>query len=140
MMKASARPYDPDQLHSRRNPMLTKDIADLTPMPVADYSRLREILHPERDPVDIRYSLAHASVGAGEASMRHRMATVEVYYFLAGTGVMHVAGESEAVGPGHAVVVPACAEQWVENPGDQDLEFLCIVDPAWREEDEEVFD
>lgn len=120
--------------------MLTKDIADLTPVPVADYSRLREILHPERDPVDIRYSLAHASVGVGEASIRHRMATVEVYYFLAGTGVMHVAGESEAVGPGQTVVVPARAEQWVENAGDQDLKFLCIVDPAWREEDEVVLE
>ncbi len=120
--------------------MLTKDIADLAPIPVADYSRLREILHPERDPVDIRYSLAHASVASGEASLRHRMATVEVYYFLAGTGVMHVAGDSVGVGPGRAVVVPAGAEQWVENAGDHDLEFLCIVDPAWREEDEEVLD
>ena len=120
--------------------MLTKDIADLTPIPVADCSRLREILHPERDPVNIRYSLAHASVAAGEASLRHRMATVEVYYFLAGTGVMHVAGESASIGPGHTVVIPAGAEQWVKNAGDHDLEFLCIVDPAWREEDEEVLE
>ncbi|MFH1689144.1 MAG: cupin domain-containing protein [Candidatus Eisenbacteria bacterium] len=118
--------------------MLTKDIASLTPVPVADYSRLREILHPERDPVDIRYSLAHATVGVGEASVRHRMATVEVYYFLAGTGVMHVGDEFRTVGPGHTVAVPAGAEQWVENAGDHDLEFLCIVDPAWREEDEKV--
>ena len=118
--------------------MLTKDIAHLTPIPVADYSMLREILHPERDPVDIRYSLAHAVVRGGEASLRHRLASVEVYYFLAGTGVMHVADEAVAVGPGHTVVIPARAEQWLENTGDHDLEFLCIVDPAWREEDEEV--
>jgi mannose-6-phosphate isomerase-like protein (cupin superfamily) len=118
--------------------MLTKDIAHLTPIPAADYSRLREILHPERDAVDIRYSLAHAVVHEGEASLRHRLASVEVYYFLAGTGVMHVGGESQAVGPGRTVVTPAGAEQWLENTGDHDLEFLCIVDPAWREEDEEV--
>ena len=120
--------------------MLTKDIADLTPIPVGDYSRLREILHPDKDPVDIRYSLAHALVREGEASARHRMATVEVYYFLAGTGVMHVEKDSRAVGAGHTVVVPAGAAQWVENTGDHDLEFLCIVDPAWREEDEEVLE
>lgn len=118
--------------------MLTKNIADLTPIPVADYSRLREILHPERDTVDIRYSLAHASVAAGESSLRHRLATVEVYYFLSGTGTMHVAGESALVGPGRTVVVPAGAEQWVESADDHALEFLCIVDPAWQEEDEEV--
>jgi mannose-6-phosphate isomerase-like protein (cupin superfamily) len=63
---------------------------------------------------------------------------VEVYYFLAGAGTMHVGSESTAVGPGMAVVVPAGAEQWVENTEDQDLEFLCIVDPAWQEENEEL--
>ena len=118
--------------------MLTKDLALLTPIPVADHSRLREILHPERDLVDVRYSLAHASVGAGEASLRHRLATVEVYYILSGSGTMHVAGEAAAVGPGHTIVVPAGAEQWIENTNDHDLEFLCIVDPAWREQDEEI--
>lgn len=120
--------------------MLSKDITDLTPIPVADYSRLREILHPERDPVDIRYSLAHAVVQKGGVSLRHRLASVEVYYVLAGTGVMHVGEESEAVAPGRTVVIPAGATQWLENTGDHDLEFLCIVDPAWREEDEEVLE
>ena len=109
--------------------MLSKDVAHLTPIPVADYSRLREILHPERDPVNIRYSLAHALVRKGDASLRHCMASVEVYYFL-----------SAAVGPGLTVVVPAGATQWVRNAGDHDLEFLCIVDPAWREEDEDVLE
>jgi len=120
--------------------MLTKDVAHLTPIPVADYSMLREILHPDRDPVDIRYSLAHAVVHGGEASLRHRLASVEVYHFLTGAGVMHVADEATTVGPGHTVVIPAGAEQWLENTGDHDLEFLCIVDPAWREEDEEVLE
>ena len=120
--------------------MLTKDIEDLAPIPVADYSRLREILHPDRDPVDIRYSLAHALIHRGETSLRHRMATVEVYYFLEGTGTMHVAGEAVDVGPGQTVVVPAGAEQWVENTGDHDLCFLCIVDPAWQVDDEEVLE
>ena len=120
--------------------MLLKDIETLTPIPVADYSRLRELLHPERDDVDIRYSLAHALVHPGESSLRHRLATVEVYYFLAGRGIMHVGDDSAEVRQGQAVVVPAGAEQWVENTDDHDLEFLCIVDPAWREEDEDVLE
>ncbi|MCK4410445.1 MAG: cupin domain-containing protein [Candidatus Eisenbacteria sp.] len=118
--------------------MLSKDVALLTPIPAADDSRLREILHPERDAVDIRYSLAHAVIHGGEASRRHRLASVEVYYFLAGTGVVHVGEESETVGPGRTIVIPAGVTQWVRNTGDHDLELLCIVDPAWREEDEEV--
>ena len=90
--------------------------------------------------MDVGYSLAHALVRPAESSLRHRLAAVEVYYFLAGAGIMHVGNESAAVGPGHTVVVPAGTEQWVENAGDHDLEFLCIVDPAWREEDEEVLE
>jgi len=120
--------------------MLVKDIERLTPIPVADYSLLRELLHPERDDVDIRYSLAHALVRPGEISLRHRLATVEVYYFLAGSGTMHVGDETSEVRQGQAVVIPAKTEQWVENTGDHDLEFLCIVDPAWQEEDEEVLE
>jgi len=118
--------------------MLTKDIAHLTSVPVADHSRLREIMHPERDSVDIRYSLAHAVVHGGETSLRHSLASVEVYYFLAGRGIMHVGEESATVRPGVTVMVPAGTAQWVENTESHDLEFLCIVDPAWREEDEEV--
>jgi mannose-6-phosphate isomerase-like protein (cupin superfamily) len=120
--------------------MLKKDLSQLRPIPVADYSRLRELLHPDRDPVDIRFSLAHALLRGKESSLRHRLATVEVYYFLAGAGIVHVRAEATAVRPGVTVVVPAGAEQWVENTGDRDLEFLCIVDPAWQEKDEEVLE
>ena len=120
--------------------MLTKDLSQLTPIPVADYSRLRELLHPDRDPVHIRFSLAHALIHAGESSLRHRLTTVEVYYFLAGAGIMHVGSETTVVGPGVAVVIPANATQWVENTADHDLEFLCIVDPAWQEENEKVLE
>jgi mannose-6-phosphate isomerase-like protein (cupin superfamily) len=30
--------------------------------------------------------------------------------------------------------------QYIENTGVSVLKFLCIVDPAWRKEDEEVYD
>lgn len=38
------------------------------------------------------------------------------------------------------VYVPPSAEQWVENCGDGTMEFLCLVDPAWKPEDEEVLE
>lgn len=107
-------------------------------MRAADHSLLREILHPERDPVAIGYSLAHAVVGPGDSSLRHGLTAIEVYYFLAGTGCMYVNDESIEIQPGVAVVVPKNAVQWVRNTGETDIEFLCIVDPAWREEYERV--
>lgn len=74
------------------------------------------------------------------ASTRHRLISTEVYYILAGEAWMHVGVESAKVGPGDAIVIPPETEQWIRNTGKVQLEFLCIVDPAWRVEDEEILD
>jgi len=105
-----------------------------------DDSILRELLHPEKSALDIRYSLAHAKVSAGHRTQPHRLESSEVYYIIAGEGVMHVDKETVEVGPRCAVYIPPRAVQYIESTGNCDLEFLCIVDPAWRREDEEVFD
>lgn len=103
-----------------------------------DKTRLRELLHPDKADLAIGYSLAHALLPAGAASLRHRLRTSEVYYILQGRGRMHINGESQEVRPGQAVYIPPQALQYIENTGQGDLAFLCIVEPAWRAEDEEV--
>jgi mannose-6-phosphate isomerase-like protein (cupin superfamily) len=118
--------------------MLKKALGALTPTRAADDSELREILHPDRDQVRIRYSLAHAVVRPGRATLPHRLASSEVYYVIAGAGMMHVDAEAEAVRAGDTVTIAPRAVQWIENKGATNLVFLCIVDPAWREEDEET--
>lgn len=120
--------------------MLTRDTAAIEPLQAADRTLLREILHPNRDPVEVGYSLAHALLRPGEGSLKHVLATVEVYYFLSGSGRMHVGDEASCVGEGVTVVVPAGSVQWVENTGSSDLMFLCIVYPAWQSEDEHVLE
>jgi mannose-6-phosphate isomerase-like protein (cupin superfamily) len=120
--------------------MLKKTLGALRTIRAADDSELREILHPDRDGVRCRYSLAHAVVKPGRGSLRHRLASSEVYYILAGTGIMHIEDEAEVVRAGDAVYIPERAVQWIENTGKDDLAFLCVVDPAWREEDEETLE
>ena len=106
-----------------------------------DSTRLRELLHPDRDyPFEGRYSLAHAIVPPGRTTLRHRLTTDEVYYILQGEGEMHIDGESAAVRVGDAVEIPPGSVQSISNTGAADLVFLCIVDPAWRAEDEEVIE
>jgi cytosine deaminase len=51
---------------------------------------------------------------------------------------MRVGAEQAEVGPGQAVYVPPGEVQSIENTGAAGLAFLCIVDPAWRAEDEQV--
>lgn len=118
--------------------MFIKDLKDCQEIIAGDNSILREVLHPKNEELQIRYSLAHAIVKPGQTSIAHKMKTSEVYYILAGEGIMYIDKESENVHAGQAVYIPPSAKQYIQNIGKSDLKFLCIVDPAWRPEDEEV--
>jgi mannose-6-phosphate isomerase-like protein (cupin superfamily) len=118
--------------------VLIKKLKDCKQITAGDRTRLRELLHPARDAVEIRCSLAVARFAPGAPSQAHRLKTAEVYYLVRGTGVMHIGEEAAPVGPGDAVYIPPGTVQWLENTGKEEIEFLCIVDPAWRPEDEEI--
>jgi mannose-6-phosphate isomerase-like protein (cupin superfamily) len=121
--------------------MKIKKLKDCPQITAGDNTTLREILHPERDhPFAGRYSLAHAVLPPGQASLKHRLKTDEVYYVLAGKGEMHVDNESAVVEAGDTVEIPPGSIQWITNTGDNDLAFLCLVDPAWTEDDEEILE
>ena len=118
--------------------MLIVDVNACPRFVAGDETLLREVLHPDRDAAALPYSLAQASVGPGRRSLAHRLRSSEVYYILQGSGRMHIDGESGDVRAGHVVYVPPGATQFLENVGDEELAFLCIVHPAWRAEDEEI--
>ncbi len=124
-------------------------VMDCPEFMAGDNSMLREILHADKplppfvtgDPegkIELRYSLAHATVPAGKTTTPHRLKASEVYYILQGQGCMYIDHEVNAVNTGDTVYIPPNAEQHIANTGGSDLIFLCIVDPAWRREDEEV--
>jgi mannose-6-phosphate isomerase-like protein (cupin superfamily) len=118
--------------------MLVRSLQVCEEFMAGDGSLLRELLHPDKAPVGVRYSLAHARVGRRRATKRHRLESAEVYYLLGGEGVMHIDGEKRAVRAGDTIYIPPGAIQHIENPGEADLVFLCIVDPAWQEVDEVI--
>jgi len=120
--------------------MFIKYLKDCREFVAGDDSILRELLHPEKTGLQIRYSLAHAEVRVGQMTKPHKLQAAEVYYITAGQGLMHIDEEALEIGPECAVYIPPQAMQYIENTGNSDLKFLCIVDPAWRKEDEEVLD
>lgn len=120
--------------------MFVKRLKDCLEIIAGDGSILRELLNPETSALKICYSLAHAKVAAGQRTQPHRLQSSEVYYILAGEGMMHVDDETVEVGANYAIYIPPRAIQYIENTGSGNLEFLCIVDPAWRSEDEEILD
>ncbi|MFX1342698.1 MAG: cupin domain-containing protein [Promethearchaeota archaeon] len=121
--------------------MLVRNLNDCKVITALDGTILRELLNPLRDGTELKlgYSIAHASVPVGGVSLPHRLTKAsEVYYFLQGRGVMHIDSETHKVHSGSLVYVSPNATQYLENTGEEDITFLCIVDPYWRPEDEEL--
>jgi mannose-6-phosphate isomerase-like protein (cupin superfamily) len=118
--------------------MLMVNLKDCAEFIAGDNTILREVLHPAKQDMTLRYSLAHAVVRPGKVSLPHRLASSEVYYILEGRGTMYIDDEQAEVGPGQTVYIPPHAVQSIRNSGDTDLKFLCIVDPAWKAEDEKI--
>lgn len=85
------------------------------------------------------FSIAHAILKPKKSSLPHKLKnSVEFYYILEGRGLMHINDEFAEVHPGQVVYIPSDSKQWIENIGNSDLKFLCIVQPPWRQEDEEL--
>ncbi len=118
--------------------MFIRKLDDCTTIVAGDNTILKEILHPDKADLSIRYSLAHAIVPPGKASLPHTLTTSEVYYILAGQGEMHINDENTLVQQSDTVYIQPGGIQWIQNTGDEPLVFLCIVDPPWREEDEDI--
>ncbi len=120
--------------------MLLRKLTDAAPFTAGDGSILREIIHPDKQAVDLGYSLAWAKVRKGKRTYRHTLKHSEVYHIIKGHGRMHINNEVRQISPTDTVYIPPDAIQYIENTGNTDLVFLCIVDPAWRPEIESVIE
>ncbi|MEM9511708.1 MAG: cupin domain-containing protein [Cyanobacteria bacterium P01_E01_bin.48] len=120
--------------------MFVRQLENCDEFIAGDGTILRELLHPDKQELALRYSLAHAILPVGQTSTPHSLKTSEVYYILSGKGEMHVNDNVNEIAPGDAVYIPPNAVQYVRSCGSEPLVFICIVDPAWRVEDETVYD
>jgi mannose-6-phosphate isomerase-like protein (cupin superfamily) len=121
--------------------MLVKRLEDSEEINALDNTIIRELLNPLHDKGNLHlgYSLAHAKLKPKEKSLPHRFKTAsEVYYILSGTGLMHIDDETKEVSPGHTIYIPPMGVQYIENIGEGDLDFLCIVYPSWKPDAEEL--
>ncbi len=120
--------------------MLVRRLRDCEQFVAGDGSVLRELLHPGKADVAIRYSLAHARVAPGGKTKTHQLKTAELYYILKGRGRMYIDAEVANIDADCVIYIPPGAVQHIANTGKDDLLFLCIVDPAWRQADEEIIE
>lgn len=104
----------------------------------ADGSILREILNPKKQNVRAGYSLAWARVKPRNETIPHALQYSEVYFILKGRGLMRIDRREYKVRGRDTVYIPPRAVQSIKNIGAVDLEFLCIVSPAWEPSCEKI--
>jgi len=118
---------------------MIKDISCCSYFEAVDRTWLAELLHPERDGIDLPYSIAHATLLPGAASLPHRLReSSEVYIILEGEGLMHIESEVQTIHAGQTVLILPGCWQHLQNTGEKAMKFFCIVHPFWRAGDEEV--
>jgi len=99
-------------------------------------TKIKQYFHPHNTLNGINYSLAQFILESGKKSKLHKMSSSEIFYILEGIGILHVDGESHHLEKDDSAYVPPNSKQFIENVGTNDLKFLCIVEPAWKADDE----
>ncbi|HEX6689816.1 MAG TPA: cupin domain-containing protein [Burkholderiales bacterium] len=94
------------------------------------------ILEVSNSPDDEACSIARARVAPGVTTRWHRVKdTAERYVILQGRGRVEVGDLApQDVAPGDVVLIPPAVRQRIANLGAEDLVFLAICTPRFRNE------
>ena len=68
------------------------------------------------------------------------MSSSEIYYILEGNGNLMINEETYHLEKDDSAYVPPNSKQFIENTGSTNLIFLCIVEPAWKADDETLLE
>jgi mannose-6-phosphate isomerase-like protein (cupin superfamily) len=119
--------------------MIIKDLNECRWFEALDKTSICELMHPDKEKIDIPYSIAYAILGPGRSSLAHCLKnSSELYFIIQGTAKIYIDEDEEFIRSGQAVFIPPGSWQHLKNTGSEDLRFLCIVFPRWRAEDEEL--
>lgn len=119
---------------------IIKHRSDIAEFLAGDRCTIRELFSPANDRIETNFSLAYAYVEPGGRTLDHLLHQAEIYYVIAGTGTMFLDGVAYAVHTGSSFYVPPHCRQWLRNDGPERFEFLCIVDPPWTPDGEEILE
>ena len=103
-------------------------------------TKIKQFFHPHNTLNGINYSLAQFTLKPGKKSILHKIKSSEIYYILEGNGELYVDENIHHLEKDDSVYVPPNSKQFIENKGKVDLRFLCIVEPAWKIEDETLIE
>lgn len=87
----------------------------------------RTLVSADRTPTaEMTIGRAEIAPGSSVDGARHHHSPHETYYFLDGTGAVHLDGVEHRVEPGSCVFVPGGTWHFVRNDGDVPLTFIYV--------------
>ena len=116
--------------------MSTRKSSEINSIDGNEGTKIKQYFHPHNTLNGINYSLAQFTLEPGKKSKLHKIKSSEIYYVLEGSGNLTIGDESYFLQKDDSAYVPPNAKQFIENSGKEDLKFLCIVEPAWKSDDE----
>ena len=89
---------------------------------------LRRLFFREHSQLGVRFDVWELPPGASEGCHTHdgTDALEEIYYVLAGQGLMRIAAEEVALAPGDAVLVPPGVDHGLFNTGPEPLRLVLL--------------
>ena len=103
-------------------------------------TKIKQYFHPHNTLNGINYSIAQFILEPGKKSKLHKIRSSEIYYILEGNGNLMINEDSHNLEKDDSVYVPPNSKQFIENLGSNNLRFLCIVEPAWKADDETILE
>ena len=99
-------------------------------------TKIKQYFHPHNTLNGINYSIAQFTLEPRKKSKLHKISSSEIYYILEGSGNLMINDYIHHLQKDDSVYVPPNSKQFIENTGSINLRFLCIVEPAWKADDE----
>ena len=103
-------------------------------------TKIKQYFHPHNTLNGINYSLAQFTLEPGKKSKLHKIRSSEIYYILEGNGRLNIDENTYTMEKNDSAYVPPNSKQFIVNSGKNDLKFLCIVEPAWKADDETLLE
>lgn len=119
-----------------RSELSVRKKSEIKEISASEGSKVSQYFHPHNTLNGINYSIARFTLNPEKKSVLHQLKSSEIYYILEGKANLHIDNEIHGLEKDDSAYVPPMSKQFIENTGKDDLRFLCIVDPAWKQEDE----
>ena len=103
-------------------------------------TKIKQYFHPQNTVNEIKYSLAQFTLDISKKTKLHKIKSSEIYYILEGKGKLIINEKIFFLEKDDSAYVPPNSTQFIENVGTKELRFLCIVEPAWKIEDENILE